>query len=350
MTYIKKISFQFLLLAALSACITPLDVNTVEGENTLVVEGYVTTELGPHEIIISRSAKYGDIFEGNPRKEENALVSIRDGKGKISILNEGRAGYYYTSTDFRAEVGNSYTLLIETRNGERFTSFPQTVNKAPEIENLIYEYELIQGAAGEFDYESNINVFVQFTDDLVSDDYYNFQINGIYRALTRPDLYTISVDGVRIPAPKDCCAECYIYEDFRNADPLTDDRFRGKTVIQPAGVITDNGLRYLSAYQVEVKLLAINKDAYAFYSLYNSQQEIDGDIFDPPPAVLRSNMINITFPDKQTIGYFGAYDVSSYKKFIDLSIIEKFAPQREVRDDCRILDNSTIVPPADWEE
>jgi len=137
---VKKITIIFILAGILTnSCINQLDVNTNSGELILVVEGFISTQAGPHIIRISRSAKYGSFFEGTIRNVTNAKVFIRDQKGEVTFLTNDGFGVYNTPFGFRAVVGNSYTLQI-TITDKTYYSTPQLVTKAPKIDSLILEY------------------------------------------------------------------------------------------------------------------------------------------------------------------------------------------------------------------
>ena len=98
-----------------------------------------------------------------------------------------------------------------------------------------------------------------------------------------------------------------------------------------------------------IQQLSITKETYAFLNLLNNQLSIDGDIFDPPPATIRGNMINLDNPEENVIGYFYVSDVSADSVFIDKSVLEENQPMLQINDDCRILPNSTTEKPDFWQ-
>ena len=80
----RKISSTFIfLLLSFGSCIDPLDVSIDKEVNILVVEGFITTEPGPHMIRLTISAKYGSIFDGWIQPSPGAKVVIRDSDGNI---------------------------------------------------------------------------------------------------------------------------------------------------------------------------------------------------------------------------------------------------------------------------
>ena len=114
----RKLYKLFILFFVITtACVTPIDVVINEEINVLVIDGFITTETGPHEIRITRSAKFGDIFVGTIELIAKASVSVRDQTGTVTKLIEDRPGLYLTPEEFKGQVGFSYTLLVETFAG-----------------------------------------------------------------------------------------------------------------------------------------------------------------------------------------------------------------------------------------
>ena len=341
----------FIFLAILGSCIDPLDVNIDREVNILIVEGSITTQPGPHFVKLSQSAKYGSIFDGYIRPVSGAIVAIRDAEGRVVTLREDRGapGVYITPDGFRATVGNSYSLLISTLQGEEYTSLPEKVVAAPELVELGVEFKKTQIADNVF--RSGLNVLATFNDDPGEKNFYMWKNNGIYKIKTYPEDY-IGRDGEGnpVPAPKDCCEFCWVEEiaGDRVIRLLSDNNVNGNKVTDIAAFVEDDGLRYYDKYLIRIAQHTLTRDAFQFFSLLKEQLSINGDIFDPPPATLRGNMINLTNPDENVIGYFRASDVSVDSLFLTIDMLTEPRPLRRVNDDCRVYRNGTTVQPVYW--
>ena len=338
-------------LVVLASCIDPLDVSIDEEVNTLIVEGAITTGSGPYTIKLTQSAKYGSIFEGFIKPVQSAKVIIRDSSGKNVVLAEDKQspGIYVTPMDFRPVVGDSYTLLITTAVGTEYTSLPQRLIKAPEIQELSTEFRKVQIADNV--YNSGLNVLATFNDDPDSRNFYMWRNSGTYKIKTFPENYmTRDGEGNPVSAPKDCCEHCWVEE--LNGDPtlrlLPDNNINGNTVTDVAAYIEDDGLRYFDKYLVRIELHSLSREAFQFFSLLKEQLSINGDIFDPPPATLRGNMINLTNPDENVIGFFRVSDVAIDSLFLTPEMLTEPRPLRQIDDDCQVYRNATIVEPVYW--
>ena len=362
----KKILITFALTGILtSSCIDELDVNVVQEEFIIVVEGFITTRPGPHSIKLTRSTRYGAslAFEGQIKPITNAKVIIRDQNGKVTILTEKFTQYldgsnnkvvislgdYHTPTGFRAVVGNSYTLQIEV-SGKSYYSTPELVTKAPEIDSLILKYKKFP-SVDPTDFVSGVEVYSQWQDPGDEDNYYMWQSSGIYKIETRPWDHEVCVNFTCFPAPKDCCAKCWISEQpIDYSIKLMNYVFsNGNFVTNLAVFVTDDGLRYMDKYYVTIKQHSISEEAFLFFKLLNNQKSIDGDIFDPPPATIQGNMISLSNPDENVIGYFRASDVAIKSIFIPRDILGETQKLKVIKDDCRVLLNSTTQRPSFWD-
>jgi Domain of unknown function (DUF4249) len=350
----QKISFILIVLVAfVGSCVDPLNINIDREVNILIVEGAITTKPGPQSIRLTRSAKYGSIFDGFIRPVQRAEVIIRDSDGINYKLNESPdgPGVYFTDSSFRPEVGKSYTLLIYTANGNEYTSLPERIVKATKILDLTTAFKKFPLNNGQF--SSGIEVYATYED---SPDEQNFSIlknNGTYQTVTFPENYKARdpLGGPAIiPAPKECCSNCWVNE--LSADPTirlnSDNNINGNTITTLAAFIEDDGIRFADKYLVRIEHHTLTREAFQFFKLLKDQISINGDIFDPPPATLRGNMINLTNPDENVIGYFRASDVSIDSMFLTKDMLIEPQPLKQIDDDCRLFRGGTTQQPDYW--
>jgi uncharacterized protein DUF4249 len=344
---VKKIyKLIILFLVVTTACVTPIEVVIDEEINVLVIDGYITTDTGPHEIRITRSAKFGDIFVGTIELISKASVSVRDQTGTVTKLVEDRPGFYFTPAEFKGEVGYSYTLLVETIAGESYSSFPQKIAPAPAIQDVFFQFKNTPTVDPTVT-NSGLDVMIQFDDPGDERNFYMWEVDGVYEQTTNPELF-VNLETDQL-APKSCCSVCYISDNGVANDILSDIQVNGNTIVQKIGFLKDDRRRFQSDYMIHIRQFSITEDAYEFFRVLRNQLEISGSIFDPPPATIGSNIINLNDPDAATIGYFGAFDVQNYDAFIDLTQITEPRTDQVANDDCRLLQKSTVVRPADWD-
>lgn len=340
----------YILLVLPMGCIDPYEVEVPEGEQLLTVEGMIHTGIGPQAITITRSTTYGSDFESLIRPVSGATVVVRDNEGSVTFLEEGSEarGSYFTPANFRAKVGKSYTLQIQTVEGKVYTSLPERVESAPEMGEISIKTITVP-VEGEAIPKSGIQLIVELDDPADQNNFY-FWRNGpaTYFIETYPELFITRPE--KIPAPKDCCNFCYVTESSGNQSLFIaqDDNFNGLTTRIPAAFIADDGRRFTFNYRIDLKQYAISQDAYRFLRLVKQQAEISGSIFDPPPATIRGNMISLDNPDEVVLGYFIAAGETTKRVYVDSSDLTFRQNSAIIPDDCRELPGASTEPPLDW--
>ncbi len=345
---LKRLIFIFLLLPM--ACIDPYQVDVPKGQQLLTVEGLIHTGPGPHAITLTRSDTYGSIFEGLIRPVTGATVVVRDNEGQVTFLTEGVDSRvsYFTPGGFRAEIGKSYTLQIQTAEGKVYTSLPERVESVPSIQDISIKTVTVP-VEGETNPRSGVQLISEINDPADQNNFYFWRLGPLVHVLeARPDLFVER--ETRTPAPKDCCYTCFRTEITGNQSLFIaqDDNFNGLTTRIPAAFIEDNGLRFVVRMRVDLKQYAVSQDAYRFLRLVKQQAEISGSIFDPPPATIRGNMISLENPDEVVLGYFMAAGESSKRIYINKSDLTFRQVSGTIPDDCRTVSGANVDPPFDW--
>ena len=86
-----------LVCLTITSCIEPIDVPPPSSQpGRLSVEGYLTTQPGPHIITLTRTAPYGSVFFSTVNSEVGASVAIREDNGMLVELTEVSPGKYQT--------------------------------------------------------------------------------------------------------------------------------------------------------------------------------------------------------------------------------------------------------------
>ena len=340
--------YKVLAILFLASCVDPATIEVGESDEIIVVSGFITTEEGPHRVELSRTAKFGSVFDGVITKVTGATVLVRDSEGQVVEFDEVLDGIYESPAAFRAEVGETYTLQIETNLGVSYSSLPQTVVDGPEIQELEIRYRRLP-SSDPTNFVSGVEVYSVFDDPAGERNFYFWGIEGTYVVKTFPELFVIQGDP-DVAAPKDCCDRCWLSENNVNTTQLlSDDQLDGERITSLAGLITDDGQRYTERYYANVQQYSLNEEAFNFYSLVASQVSIDGDLFDPPPARIRGNIINLDDPTEEIIGFFGAFSIQERSVFIDRSFLDDTQRLVQINDDCLTLPTATIEQPSFWE-
>ena len=114
----RIILFGLTLSLSLMSCEKVIDVSLKDSEKQYVIEGVLTDLEGDCVVRVSKTKNFNDenIFEGLG----DAIVSVTDNEGNITILPEATAGVYRSQT-LTATTGKTYTLEVNI-NGQTFSA------------------------------------------------------------------------------------------------------------------------------------------------------------------------------------------------------------------------------------
>ena len=333
------------ILSAISGCISKLNVESTTPEQNLIVDGFITTDFGPHQVRLTRLEQFeGDRNVVVPPPVSGAVVIVTDLTDQSDYrLNENgqRPGFYETASSFQGVPNHTYVLRVFA-GSDIFTSSPQTIQNGPEIDSVLVRFKKVLNA-DQVTFTSGLEVFTRWQDPSEENFYLWTGHKAAFQLITFPELYRDPQFGG--PAPKPCCARCFIRENVSQINVLSDTRVNGEEVTALAAFIVDNGRRLTDRYFIEINQLHISREAFEFYNEVNTQLQVKGSIFDPPPSTIRGNIINTTNSERFAVGFFGAFDVSKQLVQLTPSMLEERQFSSMITDDCRTVMGATTQQP-----
>lgn len=313
-TFFKPVILSLFLLLHFSACQELYDPQLEIDKQYLVVQGLLTTDA-PGMVILSTASVFG--HTRHRTSVWDATVHIETGQGEmIRLTGFHQDGIYYTPYDFKGEVGETYVLHVETRDGFIYQSKPQTIQPPIQVASM-------DAATGK-DY--------QYFPSSVSDRLFQREIEGThvyiepemtvgnglkYRFTTNLYLqYTISVDGGMGPPAIDYCWEKREVTNLVRRDVSHEETSRLRTAFIPRyghqmHHFNFPRLDYQSHRMAVLRLFSLNSDSYAYYSARYKQLSDAGKIFDPIAAQIPGNMYCVN-DENQLV--FGLFETSSVQQ------------------------------------
>ncbi|MBK0403279.1 DUF4249 domain-containing protein [Adhaeribacter sp. BT258] len=353
MRFKYKNLFLVLALSWLSSCIKPYDLEVEEQEKLLVVNGMITDEPGPYTVNLTTTFKYGSYFSDISPSVQQATVTITDETGFSVKLAEKYPGVYQTdSSAIRGRVGGRYTLRVNLRDGKQYVSETEELRSAPPIGRLYARLKPVVMVN-----ERNDQVTVNYVSILVDTkdpgnerNFYRWTMNNTYEVTTQPGNFMgVDRNGRPVPAPKDCCHQCWISEKNTVGNVLSDLQFNGNALI--AREITNIPFKpqyFQNKHFVEVRQLAISEGAYNFWKTLDDQIAGTGSVQEPAPANAVSNIKNEANEQEQVLGYFSAAGASKKSFFIQPFDFGVYAGSFVFPDDCRLINGATTKRPSFW--
>ena len=365
----------------LSACIEPIEINiNSEKAEKLVVNGMITDQPGPHRVNLSLSS---DVFNNEDvTKVSGAIVTIHDDKGQIFVLSESSQGNYVTTeSTIQGEVGRSYTLKIELKDGRTYESTPEKLNPNSGLSSIDSQYSVRRERdnQGVLNQLNGFDIFVDVEESPNSDQsLYRWRWTGTYESLTYPQNHTqdtiINADTFTVPKPWPCsgwvfqspafpptdptvgilkqiapceCCTCWI-EEYSQLVLLFE---VGLSQTSPKQIATNfiavDNARFYNKYHINVEQISLSRTGFEFWKSIQSQQN-QGSIFDTTLGTTPTNIAGVNNND-EVLGYFGASSIKSISKFIFPSEIPQEIPATPVSTfPCTWTVNSSNVKPSFW--
>ncbi len=310
---IKKIT-SFLLLTAFFAhsCVDAYDAETDAPDPVLVVEGMISTELKHHLVKLSRSKPFEAVYRFEP--ERNATVYVEDSGQQIYQFSEELPGHYYSNVAFSGATGSSYTLHIETENGDVFRSQPQAILPTIGIDTLssrmVTRQKMLPNNDGELILTDiqGIEVFAEIENyDETAPKFRFEQVMYVQ--------YITVIEPQNPDSPLDYCHLKIDMQDMINITVPETATVTGNTIVQEVAFIPVERKYYRGLYIQHTRLnrralilkqYSLNVDAFLFYKQLSEQLEADGNLFDPIAVQLYGNISCLNDPGKLVLGFFEA--------------------------------------------
>ena len=273
----KRIFFILTIISIFSCETDVTDEITLDGAPPkLVIEGGIERNvLNPSaEQQIKLSTTIGFLDDGNPTPVTNANVVVSDGAENFQFAH--MADGIYVSNSIVPDLNVTYTITIEW-NGETYIG-SDTLNEVAPFDDVYAEFE-------EETLITDEGYFVKFdsTDPAGIENFY------YYRAFRN--------------------GEFIIVPDPGNSTTLveSDVFFDGQ---QRIGVNPNEEVVYELGDTAIVQQLGISEEYHDFlFQLFEQTGNQVPIIGNPPPASIRSNVINTTTPSNRILGFFYAADV-----------------------------------------
>ncbi|MEO1262831.1 MAG: DUF4249 domain-containing protein [Bacteroidota bacterium] len=261
------ILFAFLIF---TSCQDVVDLEVPDGDVQLVVDGWLTDQVGEKQVVLSLTANY--FTDGELPRVTDAVVELKNENNAVATLVEKEPGIYVT--DYVGEVGLTYHLYIRTSEGAEYQSNPELLRAVPTIDSIYYEYKEESVFEDEGYYIS-----IDTREPLGVGDHYRWKqyVNDEY--LNEPfDLL-------------------YASDEFVDGNPII------------GFEINEDPLELEDSFRVEQ--LSISEAAFEFFSQVQLQTAFVGSLFDSPPAPIEGNIVNLNPDGPEALGFFGVSAVST---------------------------------------
>jgi hypothetical protein len=272
-------------------------------KNLLVVEGFISIG-GETTIKLSKTADLQNWESVIPEKNYNVIIEGDKGTNISGISGENGEAKLATEN---LNLEERYKLRIINPQGKEYETDYLESKLSPEIEDLIFKIE-----------DFGFGIYLNTQDINNNSRFYSWDFSETWEVNSAFSSKIEYLNGKLVPRNPDVNIEyCWASSNssdilLANSERLTNDII----TLMPITYIVGNSPKIGSLYSILVKQYVLTKDAYNYNALMKKNTEQIGGIFDSQPSELKGNVICISNPQENVIGWVSAGTTSEKRIFI----------------------------------
>ncbi|MFS4482461.1 DUF4249 domain-containing protein [Hyunsoonleella sp. 2307UL5-6] len=309
-----------LLILVNMSCVEELPLVTENFEDTIVIEATITDELKTQQIKLSRTIR---LEENTPNFEANAQVRVETNNGTTYEFAYQGEGIYTSNQEFQAVDDESYTLFVQTSNGNSYVSNEEVLVSNSEIDSIYAE--LVNN--GE---QNGITVFVDSKENSSNPRFFRYEYEETYKIVapifSLEDLFFDNIMGsgesltytTRLePRPIEQ-QTCYtttksneiIITSINGLDENSVSRF-------PVRFITEQDPIIRVRYSILVKQFTQSANANNFYKVLKELSSDESLLIDIQPGFVQGNIFSQQSTQEKVLGFFDVSSVDSERIYFN---------------------------------
>lgn len=313
---IKKSFYIVFTVFFLSGCVQPIELETIDYQDILVVEALLTNESKHHTVKLSRTFKLDSV---GPKIETGALVLIKDNNQNTYSFTENSNGEYVSDRVFSAEFGKSYTLEITTKNGTVYSSSAEQIQKIDDIKNI----EVIK-ETDNFN-KDGISFYITPNSTNNNENYFRYEFEETYKIIAPEwndriiniisDVFPWEVELVYDSknVHKKICYKTQSSNSLILAEEGSNNQENFKSKIR---FIDEKNYLISSRYTILVKQFSISLDVFNYYKTLKKISSSESIFTQTQPGQIASNISSLN-KNKSVLGVFEVASVSEKRIFIN---------------------------------
>ncbi len=232
-------------------------------------------------------------------------VKIIDGKGNIYIAKDVWKGNYEANiSESELVAGNTFMVDIQVPGGAHIVSDFDHIQDCPEVDSVFYMREDIPGSNPYFP-TRGIRFYLNLDADTFSCRNYKLE----------------AIETWEYTAPFPDYADrrvCWVSSNIRSIfDFTTKNQTANIYTLYPLNFVdnySSQRLRYM--YSLLINQYSLSEAAFAFWEKMRINSSDQGGLYENQPFQVSGNLHNLTNPDQQVLGFFGASAKKSKRIFV----------------------------------
>ncbi len=319
MRRIDTILFLIIVTVGASSCVKFYDPEIhAQDANKYVVNGQITDEDGHQKVNVSMTSSISD-----PKyiPVTGCTVTINDHHGNNFLMSDAGKGDYLTTIDSSFLIsGDSFKVQVMTPSGDILESDYDNFPHGPEMDSV---YFLREDQDGNIPNRPELTLKgIQFYIDLKGTDtdsrFYRWEEIETWEYHSDYPLEWYYDGEVHHVSPPDYSRKvCWSTRKIPNVFTLsTDNLAENKYLNFPLHFVTNQSSRLAYGYSLLIKQFALSEAGYNYWDQLRINSDQPGGLYEKQPLSIKGNMHNLTHPENEVLGFFGAASVKARRIFV----------------------------------
>lgn len=247
------------------------------------------------------------------------IVNFIDGKGNsYPAADVWNGNYDAIIPQSELKPGSTFKVDIIVPGGTHITSDYDKILDCPDVDSVYFEVKKLPTASPVV-----FNEGIQFYLDLNGENYsartYNWEVIETYEYHTLYPIEWYYNGHIRHVYPPDSSKMvCWRTSKLRDIYMLsTKELTENKYKHYPLNFVdNESSARLVYGYSLLVRQSALSDSASAYWEKIRVNSQEQGGLYESQPLSVKGNMHNITYPEQDVLGYFGAVTVKQKRIFV----------------------------------
>lgn len=302
-----------LILASCLKIYEPV-IETIDADK-YVVSGLITDRKGFQVINVSKTSS---INKPEASPVDGCEVTVFDDNNhRFTALDSANGDYYCLIDPEYLIPGRSFKVEIITPGGDRIVSDFDRIGSNSEMASIFYQRKDILTNNPDKP-EKGIQFYVDLKGTEADSKFYRFEILETWEYHSEYPMEWYYSAGVRRVYPPDySMSVCWATTLTKNIYILSTEYFGGnKHVKFPLHFINNRTQKLVYGYSVLVNQYALSEAAYNYWNQLRINTTNEGGLYQKQPLATNGNLRNLTHPEQEVLGFFGASSFQSKRIFV----------------------------------
>jgi hypothetical protein len=349
----KKILFLFASSLLLWGCLDQIKLDIpadLQGQRLLIQGRLTKGETAQVNVDVLQIINVDRL--NSPEGVNDAEVTLRHTSGQSVVLKRTADGAYKAlltaeHPEFPVVTGQTYQIEVRLADGQRYRSTFEPLMEVPKMDTLSFGYSFTESLndIGNVVFDTLLDYQIK-TPLRISEDEkarLRWDIFGTYRLTD------------------DFGKTCYLFEQIQvdEVKVFNDQVLNFEQLDSFVITSTPWNYRYAEGYFARIVQESLSPGAFAYWDQTQKVITRSGNMFDPPPGKLVTNIRNIEDPDIEVLGYFYATEQDTLQMYIPPERVgspKRHCPEippssaQTLCDNCLFATGSTLQRPKFWIE